>query len=276
MALTAAQACLAPWNPQVEFHQINFADFSPALAGASHSHSSGHLYDGILADLGVSSAQFDLGERGFSFRYEAPLDMRMDSRQSLDAAQIINHWEEAELADIFYRYGEERLSRRIARMIVEKRPFATTTQLADAIAGCVPAAYRKGRIHPATRSFQGLRIAVNRELDVLEQWLDQVADWLAPGGRLAVISFHSLEDRLVKHRIKQNPKLQVLTKKPVTAQPEELAVNWRSRSAKLRIAQRLDDRPGALDLEEGEGDRETSEKSWKRKKAATIDWRNGQ
>jgi 16S rRNA (cytosine1402-N4)-methyltransferase len=230
-AITAAQKELHGFGDRVQLRQINFADYDPEET----------RFDGILADLGVSSAQFDIPDRGFSFRLEAPLDMRMDQRQELTAADVINHWDEAKLADIFYIYGEERLSRRIARRIVEKRPFTTTTELAEAIAYSVPKAYRYGRIHPATRVFQALRIAVNRELEVLETLLDKAPHWLKPSGRIAIISFHSLEDRIVKHRLKESPLLTVLTKKPIQAQEDELAENVRARSAKLRIAERIRD-----------------------------------
>ncbi|BAU09585.1 S-adenosyl-methyltransferase [Leptolyngbya sp. NIES-3755] len=224
-ALSAAREKL---GDRVTFHHTNFAEFNPGES----------KFDGILADLGVSSAQFDIADRGFSFRHEAALDMRMNQQQELTAAEIINHWEESKLADIFYTYGEERLSRRIARRIVEKRPFKTTTELADAIAGSVPKQYRYGRIHPATRVFQGLRIAVNRELEVLETFMQKAPTWLKPGGRLAIISFHSLEDRIVKHRMKESEILTVITKKPIIAQEDEIRENVRSRSAKLRIAER--------------------------------------
>ncbi|MBW4417868.1 MAG: 16S rRNA (cytosine(1402)-N(4))-methyltransferase RsmH [Myxacorys californica WJT36-NPBG1] len=228
-AIAAAQAKLQRFGDRVQFHQSNFATFAP-----------GELkFDGILADLGVSSAQFDIAERGFSFRHEAPLDMRMDQRQELTAAEVVNYSDESELANIFYVYGEERLSRRIAKQIVERRPFTTTTALADAIAHSVPKQYRYGRIHPATRTFQALRIFVNRELEVLETFIETAPQWLAPGGRLAIISFHSLEDRIVKHRLKESPFLKVLTKKPITPQEDEQRENPRSRSAKLRIAERL-------------------------------------
>jgi 16S rRNA (cytosine1402-N4)-methyltransferase len=228
-ALAAAQATLAPFTDRVKFHHGNFSKF----------HPGSHRFDGILADLGVSSAQFDIADRGFSFRHEAPLDMRMDQRQEQTAADLINYGDEKELADIFFTYGEERLSRRIARRIVERRPFATTTALADAIAGCVPGQYRHGRIHPATRVFQALRIAVNQELAVLEKFIDLAPTWLKPGGRIAVISFHSLEDRIVKHRLRESELLKVLTKKPILPQEDEVRANARARSAKLRIAQRL-------------------------------------
>ncbi len=227
-AIAAAKATLQQRGDRVQFWQGNFADYQP----------SAQLFDGIIADLGVSSAQFDIPERGFSFRHEAPLDMRMDQRQTLTAAEIINHWDEVKLADIFYRYGEERLSRRIARQIVAKRPLHTTTALAETIYYSVPRQYRHGRIHPATRVFQALRIAVNHELERLEQFLAQAPDWLVPGGRLCVISFHSLEDRIVKHAFKDHPHLSVITKKPIGARPDELERNPRARSAKLRVAER--------------------------------------
>jgi 16S rRNA (cytosine1402-N4)-methyltransferase len=228
-AIAAAQVTLSAYVGRVQFQQINFADFHPGLA----------RFDGIIADLGVSSAQIDIPDRGFSFRHAAPLDMRMNQQQTLTAADIINGWDEVELANIFYHYGEERLSRRIARRIVEKRPLQTTTELADAIAYSVPRQYRYGRIHPATRVFQALRIAVNQELTRLETFLDQAPNWLKPGGRIGVISFHSLEDRIVKHRLRDSPLLQVLTKKPIVPKPQEEAQNPRSRSAKLRLAERL-------------------------------------
>lgn len=227
-AIAAAQAKLAEFGDRVQFWHGNFSDYDPGS----------QKFDGIIADLGVSSAQFDIPERGFSFRHEAALDMRMDQRQDLTAAEIINTWDEAELADIFYHYGEERLSRRIARNIVEQRPFETTTELAEAIARCVPRAYRYGRIHPATRAFQGLRIAVNQELKVLETLLKTAPEWLKTGGRVGIISFHSLEDRMVKHSLRNSPLLKVITKKPILPQDDELEANPRSRSAKLRFAER--------------------------------------
>ncbi|MGG6298187.1 16S rRNA (cytosine(1402)-N(4))-methyltransferase RsmH [Leptolyngbya sp. AN02str] len=230
-SLVAAGKNLAEFGDRVTFHHTNFAEFA----------SGGQQFDGILADLGVSSHQFDTPERGFSFRYEAPLDMRMNQQQDETAADIINTWDEAELARIFYTYGEERLSRKMARRIVEKRPIETTTQLAEVIFYSVPPKYRYGRIHPATRVFQALRIAVNHELEVLERFLEQAPTWLKPGGRIAIISFHSLEDRLVKHRLKANPMLRIITKKPIEATEVEVASNVRSRSAKLRIAERRSD-----------------------------------
>ena len=229
-AIAAAKTKLSQYSERLQFWQGNFADYQP----------NNITFDGIIADLGVSSVHLDFPERGFSFKHEADLDMRMDRRQSLTAAEVINHWDEAELADIFFKYGEERLSRRIARRIVERRPFKTTTELAEAIAYSVPRQYRYGRIHPATRVFQGLRIAVNQELTSLETFLNKVPSWLKLDGIVGIISFHSLEDRLVKHSLRESPLLRVLTKKPITAQEDEVANNPRSRSAKLRFAQRLD------------------------------------
>ncbi|MBE9162206.1 16S rRNA (cytosine(1402)-N(4))-methyltransferase RsmH [Tychonema sp. LEGE 06208] len=213
----------------VEFWHGNFAQYQSQEA----------TFDGIIADLGVSSAQFDTPERGFSFRHPAKLDMRMNQQQSLTAQEIINHWEEVKLADIIYRYGEERFSRRIARRIVAQRPFETTTELAGAIASSFPPKQRNGRIHPATRTFQALRIAVNSELASLDTFLKEAPKWLKPGGRIGIITFHSLEDRPVKHQLRGTDCLQVLTKKPIVPQSEEVARNPRSRSAKLRLAEKL-------------------------------------
>lgn len=228
-AINAAKNKLVEFNDRLTFWHGNFAEYQPKEL----------TFDGIIADLGVSSFHLDTGSRGFSFRQEAELDMRMDQRETLTAADIINEWEEQELANIFYKYGEERLSRRIARQIVEKRPFKTTTELANEIFHSVPRAYRYGRIHPATRVFQALRIVVNQELASLETFLKIAPNWLKPGGRIGIISFHSLEDRLVKHSFKESSILQVITKKPITPQEEELQQNLRSRSAKLRIAEKL-------------------------------------
>lgn len=228
IAIASVQSSLSEYIPErLGFWRGNFADYQPQ-----------QLFDGIIADLGVSSPQLDIASRGFSFRQSAPLDMRMDSSQKLTAATIINHWEEQSLAKIFFEYGEERLSRRIARQIVQSRPLTTTTQLAETIAACVPPKYRYGRIHPATRVFQALRIVVNNELVSLEKFLHQAPQWLKPGGRIAIISFHSLEDRLVKHSLRDCEILEVITKKPIIAQPTEIDLNPRARSAKLRIAQK--------------------------------------
>ncbi|MGB3296676.1 MAG: 16S rRNA (cytosine(1402)-N(4))-methyltransferase RsmH [Phormidesmis sp.] len=227
-AIAAAKARLAEFDPRVTFHHTNFSRFDPKEL----------RFDGILADIGVSSTQLDQGQRGFSFRQEAPLDMRMDETQALTAEEIVNYWDEKAIADTLYEYGEERLSRRIARRIVEKRPFSTTTELAWEIAGAYPPKARHGRIHPATRTFQALRIAVNGELKVLEAFLAAAPDWLKPEGRLAIISFHSLEDRIVKYAFRGDERLQIVTKKPLVASQLEVQENKRSRSAKLRVAER--------------------------------------
>ncbi len=228
-ALAVAQSELAEYGDRVKFWQGNFANF-PA---------DGILFNGIIADLGVNSGQLDTAARGFSFRHTADLDMRMDQCQTLTAGEIINKWGETQLAEIFYKYGEERLSRRLAKKIVEYRPFQTTTELAQAIAAHVPRQYRYGRIHPATRIFQALRIVVNEEMTSLEAFLGKVAGWLKVGGRIGIISFHSLEDRLVKHSFRESNLLRVLTKKPIIPEAEEIAQNPRSRSAKLRLAESL-------------------------------------
>ncbi len=214
--------------------------------------------DGVLLDLGVSSFQLETPERGFSFAAGGPLDMRFDPEALYSAADIVNSWDEQALADVIFRYGEEPRSRRIARYLVKQRPFYSTTALAEAIERAVGG--RQGsRTHPATRTFQALRIAVNRELEQLESVLPQCLRVLKPGGRLAVISFHSLEDRIVKrwmqaeaqsyvpdpYRItggyERQPTLRVVTRKPITAGADEISRNPRSRSAKLRIAERLHD-----------------------------------
>jgi 16S rRNA (cytosine1402-N4)-methyltransferase len=234
---------------------------------------------GILADLGVSSMQIDQGERGFSFQKDGPLDMRMDTTQSLSAYDIINGWREEQLADVIYRYGEERYSRRIARRIVEQRPIKTTLELSELVARCVPrgsdkksrkyhapksggeggAAPRTGHsaIHPATRTFQAIRMAVNEELPALQEFLQASLTILKPGARLVLITFHSLEDRLVKQFFKhaaatcvcppkmpkcacnKQSELLIITRKPLTASSQEILANTRSRSAKLRAGQKL-------------------------------------
>lgn len=200
--------------------------------------------DGILLDLGLSSDQLADDDRGFSFESEGPLDLRFDARDKKTAADLVNHLQEKDLADLIYQNGEERLSRRIARKICHVRketPFITAKQLADVICSCYPhtAGSGRGRIHPATRTFQALRIAVNRELSSLETALETLPNRLKPGGRLAIISFHSLEDRPVKQAFLDDPRLNRFTKKPVTAGDEEIAANPRSRTAKLRVAERV-------------------------------------
>ena len=196
--------------------------------------------DGILADFGISSLQLGEAHRGFSFSADGPLDMRMDTRSGPDAAQVVNEANERELADLIYEYGEERRSRRIARAIVRGRPVTTTGQLARIVATAAPA-MKQDRIHPATRTFQALRIYVNRELDEIRALLEAAPKLLKPSGRLVVISFHSLEDRIAKDTLREgahNGILEILTRKPVIAEEEETDRNPRSRSAKLRAAEK--------------------------------------
>ncbi|HTB95634.1 MAG TPA: 16S rRNA (cytosine(1402)-N(4))-methyltransferase RsmH [Terracidiphilus sp.] len=196
--------------------------------------------DGLLADFGVSSLQLDEARRGFSFKADGPLEMRMDPRSGLTAEQVVNEANERELADLIYEYGEERRSRRIARAIVRGRPVTTTGQLAHIVAAAAPT-MKQDRIHPATRTFQALRIYVNRELDEIKALLEAAPALLKTSGRLVVISFHSLEDRIAKDSLRDGAHSgiwQVLTKKPITAGEEEIDLNPRSRSAKLRAAER--------------------------------------
>jgi 16S rRNA (cytosine1402-N4)-methyltransferase len=199
--------------------------------------------DGLLADIGVSSLQLNDAARGFSFQAEGPLDMRMNPQAELTADQVVNQIDEVTLADLIYEFGEERRSRRIARAIVRSRPIRTTAQLADVISAAArPMNQAERRIHPATRTFQAIRIFVNDELKDLQALLSAAPQVLKPGGRLVVISFHSLEDRIVKDALREGVKLgqyELLTKKPVTASDEEIDRNPRSRSAKLRAAKRL-------------------------------------
>jgi 16S rRNA (cytosine1402-N4)-methyltransferase len=197
--------------------------------------------DGVLADLGVSSMQFDAEGRGFSFRRDEPLDMRMDRSAGPTAAELLNQADEADLADVIFRFGEERYSRKVARALVASRPLSTTGELAAVVRRAIPTRGWQ-RIDPATRTFQALRIWVNGELDGLDGFVRDAADRLEPGGRAAVISFHSLEDRIVKHTMRGLADdvpgaFRVLTKKPVTAGDEEVAANPRARSAKLRVGE---------------------------------------
>jgi len=218
----------------VKLAQANFCDLSEVLAELQLT-----AVDGVVLDLGMSSDQLADGSRGFSFDAEGPLDLRFDTTEGEPAWRLLERQSAERLADTIYEYGEERFSRRIARRIVEQRrekPIRTARELADLVRRCVP---RRGdRIDPATRTFQALRIAVNDEMKSLDLALARLPDCLKPGGRLAIISFHSLEDRRVKEAFRDNPKWQVLTKKPLRAQPEEIASNPRSRSAKLRVAAR--------------------------------------
>ncbi|MGA2050147.1 MAG: 16S rRNA (cytosine(1402)-N(4))-methyltransferase RsmH [Terracidiphilus sp.] len=214
------------------------------LIGEAFSSIASHVkpasVDGLLADFGVSSLQFDEAHRGFSFQADGPLDMRMDTRSGLTAEQVVNEANERELADLIYEYGEERRSRRIARAIVRGRPVTTTGQLARIVASAAPT-MKQERIHPATRTFQALRIYVNRELAEIEALLQAAPKLLKPSARLVVISFHSLEDRIAKDSLREGAQKgiwEILTRKPVTAGEEETDRNPRSRSAKLRAAER--------------------------------------
>ncbi|NOQ46143.1 MAG: 16S rRNA (cytosine(1402)-N(4))-methyltransferase RsmH [Desulfobulbaceae bacterium] len=197
--------------------------------------------DGLLVDLGVSSLQLDSVGRGFSFKVDAPLDMRMDTEGSITAADLVQRLSEEELADIFFHYGEERQARRIARFVVEARgrePVLTTRQLADIVAVAVPRKYHPKKIHVATKTFQALRIAVNRELDNLTTLLADAPQVLRKGARVCIITFHSLEDRIVKKTFTENKAYQVVTRRPVIPTEEEINKNPRARSAKLRVADR--------------------------------------
>jgi len=232
-ARAAAADRLAPWAERLRIVATNFAAYSPPAP-----------VQAVLADLGVSSPQLDRPERGFSFRAEGPIDMRMNPEAGETAAQLLDRLEEGALADLLFQFGDERLSRRIARRLVaerEAKPWAerSTSELAYAVAGCYPPKARRGRIHPATRSFQALRIAINDELGALERLLQRAPDWLAPGGLLAIISFHSLEDRLVKQAFLADARLERITRRPLVADPAEAEANPRCRSAKLRLARRL-------------------------------------
>jgi len=242
VAIAASRVRLARFGDRVLLIHGHFVDLKQHLAASSYGR-----VDGILFDLGVSSPQLEEPTRGFSFQGDGPLDMRMDQSMSGTASDLINRWPEAQLADAIFQFGEERFSRRIAHAIVrarERHPLATTKELVSVIEGAVPANYRHGRLHCATRTFQAFRIAVNQELDCLEPALRDAVDVLSPGGRVCVISFHSLEDRIVKHTFrafsgKDDPSLTVLTKKPQVPSREESDRNPRSRSAKLRAAQRV-------------------------------------
>lgn len=252
-ALSRAKIVLEPWGVQCRFVQGNFADMKSLLEAFGV-----HKVNGILLDLGMSSMQVDQAERGFSFRKEGPLDMRMDPSRGRNAADLVNETSETELARIIRQYGEERDGRRIAREIVFERKRKgewTTMRLAQTIER---AAGRRGKIHPATRTFQALRIAVNDELKNLECGLESGIALLAAGGRMAVISYHSLEDRLVKQSFKKHigqwaslpaggsrwegmmPVVRAILKKPMTASVEEIMLNPRARSAKLRCIERMD------------------------------------
>ncbi len=217
--------------PNLTLLEANFSELLPQLEKLGIAQ-----VDGILADLGVSSFHFDDPQRGFSYQLEGPLDMRMGSGD-LTAAEVVNTFEEEEIADILYKYGEEPRSRRIARFIVENRPFTTTTQLAEVIRRAT--GFREAG-HPARKSFQALRIYVNDELGALRKLLQSAEQALKPGGRLVIISFHSLEDRLVKHFLRDSLWLDSLSKKPIVPSETEQRQNPRARSAKMRVAQRIE------------------------------------
>ncbi len=250
-ALGLARERLAPFGSRATLIQASYTTLASQLTGLGWA-----AVDGIVLDLGVSSMQLDTPGRGFSFREDAPLDMRFDPTQAdtPTAADLVNTLAETDLADVIYRYGEERHSRRVARAIVNARPIRTTGHLA----GIISKAVRGGdHLHPATRTFQALRIAVNGELDAVEKVLPQAIQALAPGGRLAVIAFHSLEDRIVKEYFRQESRdcicpprqpvcgcghkvsLREITRKPIQAEDEEIENNPRARSAKLRVAEKL-------------------------------------
>jgi 16S rRNA (cytosine1402-N4)-methyltransferase len=239
--LQALREELGEAMPEVVLHDVEFSRAAERLEAGS--------VDGLLADVGVSSMQLDEAHRGFSFQADGDLDMRMNPRQGVTAEQVVNQFGEKELADLIYEFGEERRSRRIARAIVRARPITTTAELARVVSGCAPAMKRapikrergKHVIHPATRTFQALRIYVNGELDELKALLEAAPKILKPGGRLVMISFHSLEDRLVKDAFREGAQAgiyEVLTRKPLTAEQDEMDRNPRSRSAKLRAAER--------------------------------------
>ncbi len=254
-ALRAAGARLADYADRVTFVHSNYAMLQSVLADLGIPKA-----DGVLADLGVSSYQLDTAERGFSYMQDAPLDMRMDREQPLSARDVVNTYSEEELRRILYDYGEEKFARNIAANIVKRRserPIETTLELAELVKGSMPKAAREGGHHPAKRTFQAIRIEVNAELSSIPPALDAAVHALNPGGRVAVITFHSLEDRLVKQKFAalssgctcprefpvcvcgKKPVVRVITKKPVTAGEDELEVNPRSRSAKLRVAEKI-------------------------------------
>lgn len=253
-AIAAARERLAEFGNRVTLVHGNFSDLGEILQNLGITE-----VDGMLFDLGVSSPQLDEPRRGFSYMHDAPLDMRMNAAAALDAFQVVNLWSYEELRRILFEYGEERFAPQIARAIVRARadkPVETTGQLVEIIRSAMPAKALREKQHPAKRSFQAIRIAVNGELDALPPMLEAAANGLAPGGRLAVITFHSLEDRIVKQKLRElaagctcppefpvcvcgkKPKLNLISRKPIAAGSAELEENPRSRSAKLRVAER--------------------------------------
>ncbi|WP_227767118.1 16S rRNA (cytosine(1402)-N(4))-methyltransferase RsmH [Zhaonella formicivorans] len=251
-AINATSQRLAVYGSKFKAVHANYSQLARILA----AHDVRGI-DGVLFDLGVSSYQLDAGERGFSYMHDAPLDMRMDRSRNTSAKELVNCLSEEELARVIWEYGEERWAKRIAQFIIQKRkqaPIETTGQLVEVIKAAIPAGARREGPHPAKRTFQALRIAVNQELEVLKNTIEQAVHFLHPGGRIAIITFHSLEDRIVKEIFRKlargctcppgfpvcvcgkEPVIDILTKKPVVASPLELKVNPRARSAKLRAA----------------------------------------
>lgn len=242
-AIFAAKKNLAGFKDQIIFIHDNFSNL-PAILKSQNINK----VDGILLDLGVSSYQFDNPKRGFSFQTDASLDMRMNQNDDFTAGDIVNRYNEKQLADLFYNYGEERYSRQIARKIVEarrKKPIETTAELVEIIKSATPPKYRFGsKIHFATRVFQALRIEVNDELSILKEFIPKAIEFLSKDGRLVIISFHSLEDRIVKQAFRDLENnlpnhYKVLTKKPIIPSEEEISQNPRSRSAKMRVLEKI-------------------------------------
>ena len=229
-AIKAASIKLNNFQNRINIIKTNFSDFNPE-----------NKVSFVIADLGFNSNQIETAERGFSFQKDGPIDMRMNPSQKTKAEDLIKNLTEDELADLIYKYGEEKLSRKIARKIKNdiqiKGSYSGTKELAYAIGGCFPPKQRYRKIHPATRTFQALRIAVNKEIEVLDKLLNNASSWLLPSGIISIISFHSIEDRKVKNYFKNNERFFNLTKKPIVPSEDEVKINKRSRSAKLRIAQ---------------------------------------